>query len=54
MWYEISEPRRPVTPQPDLTGQWQFFSYTQRHYPILPWKNVKPRDASVAKNKAIE
>ncbi len=24
-----------VTPQPDLTGQWHLFSYTQHHRPIL-------------------
>ncbi len=33
---------RPVTAQPDLTGQWHLFSYTQRHYPILPCKCQAP------------
>ncbi len=36
MRYEIAETGRSVTPQPDLTGQWHLFSYTQRHYPLLP------------------
>ncbi len=33
---------RPVTAQPDLTGQWHLFSYTQRHYPILPCEFQAP------------
>ncbi len=42
MRYEIAEPFRSVTPQPDLTGQWHLFSYTQRHYPILPCEFQAP------------
>ncbi len=38
MRYEIAESGRfrSRTPQPDITGQWHLFSFTQRHYPILP------------------
>ncbi len=42
MRYEIAETGHSVTPQPDLTGQWHLFSYTQRHYPILPCEFQAP------------
>ncbi len=49
MWYEIAETGRSVTPQPDLNGQWHLFSYTQRHYPILPCEFQAPGRLSCLK-----
>ncbi len=42
MRYEVSKLGRPVTAQPDLTGQWHLFSYTHRHYPIPPCEFQAP------------
>ncbi len=38
----MRSPGRSVTPQPDLTGQWCIFSYTQSYYPLLPCKFQVP------------